>query len=128
MINICSIRDLKNYANCEQYAIVRSLKNPIKGVSQMPELSPDWNLFKFYLNEKNQGTWNVETFQNEYVPRFINQIKKDAQARKTLERLIKESHTKDIALACFCSNIDMCHRKIIAAILKKAGAAIGDII
>ena len=127
MINICSIRDLKNYPNATKYAIVRSLSRPIANVEQLSELSPNKQLFFWYRNTVNSGTWGPELYINEYVPKFMAQMRSDKKAQEILIDLIKRSKREEIALACFCSDLNLCHRKIVAAILKENGAEMGDI-
>ena len=75
----------------------------------------------------NASTWNQTTYENEYVPRFVAQMRSDEEAKRTLVDLIRRSKSEEIALACFCSDLNLCHRKIVARILEENGAEMGDI-
>ena len=110
----------------EMYLIVRSIdtlvkrKHPILEKSQQLDcLSPSQSLFYRYLNWRKTGMWNTETFNLTYKPQFINELKANSLARETLIRLIDKCNTgKNIALLCFCKDVNLCHRKIVGEILK----------
>ena len=127
MIHIASIRDLRKYPNTTKYAIVRSLKKPILGVTQLPVLSPSKSLFWSYCDWKKAGIWNKKTFDELYAPTFLAEIaQSDAQA--ALDDLARRSHTEDIVLVCFCADVTLCHRSLVAKLLAERGAEMGDII
>ena len=73
MITVSNIRNI-NYEIYDQvWAIVRSLKNS-RSMKHVPELSPSWSLFKRYLGLRNTSRWNAESFQNIYVPVFLQEM------------------------------------------------------
>ena len=105
------------------YAIVRSLTYPVPGAAQMDVLSPSRELFFWYRRMANAGNWNKRAFYEEYVPRFLKEIKSSPAARAALEDLARRSRDGEtIALACFCADESMCHRSIVVGILAGAGA------
>lgn len=123
MIHITNIRNMNPEAHDYAYVIVRSLKKPIKNASQLAVLSPNTNTFWEFLRLQKTGQWNKETFDNWYTPAFLVQIQNDEAAKEMLRDLIHmDKQGKDIVLACFCSNSNMCHRSIIAGILAENGA------
>ena len=63
------------------YAIVRSLTYPVPGAAQMDVLSPSRELFFWYRRMANAGNWNKRAFYEEYVPRFLKEIKSSPAAR-----------------------------------------------
>lgn len=123
MITVTNIRYI-NYAAYDQvWAIVRSLKNP-RSMKHVPELSPSWNLFKRYFGLRNAGRWNAESFQNVYVPVFLQEMQNTAARNKIAELIDLDRQGKRICLACFCPDEILCHRSIVAGILQYAGVTI----
>ena len=52
----------------------------------------------------------------------LEQIKTDTQAQNTLKRLKSlDQQGKNILLVCFCTDKNLCHRSLIAKILKDMG-------
>ena len=122
MIKTMSIRNVTYADYDEVWAIVRSMKNPSPKMKQIASLSPDWNLFKTYLNLKESGEWNTDSFQSIYRPQFMSQIAKNADSQKALETLkTLDAQGKNIALVCFCPDKNLCHRSLVAQILKDMG-------
>lgn len=125
MITITNIRNAQKDAFDEIWAIVRSLKSKSAYITQVPELSPSWSLFKTYLKLRDDGNWNEQTFETIYKPQFLSQIANDPAASKKLTELIqKDKAGKKIALVCFCTNPTLCHRSLIAQILTNCGVQI----
>lgn len=122
MIKTMNIHNV-NYADFDEvWAIVRSLKHPSPKMKQVTSLSPDWNLFKTYLNLKESGKWNADSFHSIYQPQFMDQIAHDANSQRALETLkTLDAHGKNIALVCFCPDKNLCHRSLVAQILKDMG-------
>ena len=120
MIKTCSIYNFRNETNYDvAYAIVRSMSKPIIGAQQLKCLSPDYNLFKTYLNLRDKGLWNKESFEKLYKPYFIQQIENDKLAQRVLEELAEQSKTKNILLLCYCKDKDLCHRSLIGNMLRE---------
>lgn len=122
MIHVTNIRNMHPEQHDHAYVIVRSLKQPIKHTIQLPVLSPDKEIFWQFLNLQKQGKWNQETFDHWYTPAFLAQITNDENARDILRDILYlDKQGKDIVLACFCNNPNLCHRSIIAGILAENG-------
>ena len=120
MVEFLSLKELDINKYDEVWLIVRSAKNCIKlldnkKVKQITELSPNYDLFKKYLDLKHAGKWNHDAFLNIYVPDFINQIRYDDDFKKRIIEL-KQNPNKNYGLVCFCSDECQCHRSIVAAI------------
>lgn len=123
MLAIGNIRDNFNGFD-EVYYIVRSFKGKTDDTHKwVPTLSPSWDLFKYYLDLKNQNKFDYNTFLSGYVPRFLQEMQ-SPEAQKWLNYLVQVSRTKNIALTCFCTDEKMCHRSIIHALLDNMGADI----
>lgn len=107
----------------EVWAIVRSDKRVPSWMKHVPELSPSWELFKQYLTWRDCGHWNKDTFEREYVPRFLDEFKNgDSDLLCTLAYLKElDQSGKNIWLVCFCADETMCHRSIVAGILQGLG-------
>lgn len=125
MINLIVITNIRNVHPNEYdeiWAIVRSFKNKPYYIRQVPELSPSWDLFKKYLSLRDMGMWNKESFERYYRPYFVSQINADPWAQSALETLIaKHNSGKKIALVCFCTDVNLCHRRIISEMLTERG-------
>lgn len=112
------------------YLIVRSIqeksRNVLLGydnVFQRQELSPSWDLFRHYIGLSKSNQWNKEAFMNEYVPVFLREM---INQRESLVNLYNEAREKNIAIACFCQNEDMCHRSIVMGLIQGAAKAKHD--
>lgn len=124
MIRITSISNLRNINEHydETWAIVRSLKNPIRGVVQVTALSPSMDLFFRYQRMSKAGKWNADSFQEMYVPQFIREMKQSREAQEKINYLMNaDREDKNICLVCFCGNESLCHRSIIAGFLQAMG-------
>lgn len=105
----------------EVWAIVRSLKYVSPKIRHVPELSPSWDLFKWYRALYNAGRWNKQTFHDIYVPRFLKEMQGKEQ-RALLNELFAAK--KRICLVCFCTEEELCHRSIIGGMLQGAGLVV----
>jgi len=124
MIHITSIKSVnpKNYD--EVWAITRSNKIPPYCIN-IPQLSPDWNLFNLVSYYKKQGFWCKFVFSYKYVPTFITNLIKSKESLEYLIKLIDlDKSNKSIALVCFCDDESMCHRSIIGGILEGLGCRV----
>ena len=127
MVTVTNIRNIDYLIYDEVWAIVRSLKNPDQ-MKHVPGLSPSWNLFKKYLELRDTGNWNTDTFQKVYVPVFIKEMQTAVARRKLAELIRLDNQGKHICLACFCTNETTCHRSIIAGILQYAGVSVQGVL
>lgn len=124
MIRIERIPDISLIEYDEVWWIVRSPDDPPKEEKLVQSLSPSIELFQKYREAFHAGRFGAEFFQKEYVPQFLKDLAENQEARKDLEYLCEKSRTEDIALGCYCENEKLCHRSIIAGILKGMGAQI----
>lgn len=125
MIKTTNIRAVKPGQYDIVWAIVRSMKSPSSFMLQVPALSPDWALFKTYRELAASGRWNQQAFQEIYRPRFVAQIQADPTAQKLLDRLAElDKAGANVALVCFCQDKNLCHRSLIAEMLRQRGCDI----
>ena len=89
----------------------------------VPELSPSEELFSTFYYLKNSGKWNQDAFDEIYKPEFLEQIMFSNPAISRLRHLLKHQESS-IALVCFCSDKNMCHRRLIGEILKSLKAEV----
>lgn len=122
MIICCNLRQLSKIRADKKYAIVRSLKKPIKDAEQLSVLSPSTGLFFGYLDLAKTGGWNKERFDNWYTPIFLNEMQAPAAQAKLDELAARSANGETIALACFCTDPQTCHRSLIAKLLSERGA------
>ena len=130
MIYTMNIGDFKsrNTPMDEVYLIIRSAsvlekrRDDILNIAKvLPVLSPSQDLFYRYLNWSRSGQWNIEVFENSYRPSFTSQINNDANAMAWLDYLAKVSDIKNVALLCFCKDVNTCHRKIVGEMIRRLG-------
>ena len=106
----------------EVWAIVRSFDNCPSHWRHVQSLSPSLELFWQYRRLLKAGQWNKQSFDTIYKPQFIQQIENDPVAQDDLDYLTElDAQGKNIALVCFCGNVELCHRKLIAEMLLKRG-------
>lgn len=120
MITIGSFKDMNDEYD-EIWIIVRSLKSvphvPNTQVYHVPALSPSSDLFYKYLAWRDNGEWNEDTFQNKYVPQFLQEMHGNS-AQQALDTLIERGKTHKILLVCYCKDESMCHRSIVMGIIQ----------
>lgn len=119
-IYITDLRHIHSYDVDLRFAIMRSFSGMDK-VTQLAELSPSWRTFKIYRDLANAGNWNKNTFNEQYLPNFLM----DMRQPEAVEALGKVLHLYkiglNVALACCCPIEDLCHRSVVAGILKGLG-------
>lgn len=123
MIKIGRISDIGTDFD-ENLLIVRSAKNIPKHAVWEPLLSPSKQLFHSYLEAKKAGWFDENWFQQNYVPQFLHEMASSHAARDLLNRLYVDSRSRNILLACYCTDEKLCHRSILAGMLLGAGASI----
>ena len=123
IVNLKNMRRLAKDGTDTCIAIVRSMRNPIAGVTQLDVLSPSRQLFYWYLDQSRAGCWNRDAFENGYLPRFLKEIRTNPAAGRALKSIWSRSRAgENIALGCFCADETTCHRSIIAGLLSGSGA------
>lgn len=103
------------------YSIVRN-QGEKKYLMNLIDLAPSENLFRFYYDKKRKFLWTQKVFDEEYVPRYIQELIDNDRAMEILTFLMS---TKEVIfLGCFCENENTCHRSIIAGILYGLGVPV----
>lgn len=121
MVTICQMSQV-NYAQYDEvWAIVRSLKYGNPRLRHVPDLSPSWSLFKTYLQLRDEGRWDEDTFRTIYVPQFLKEMHGKRQQELLNELFFSKKH---ICLACFCPQEELCHRSIVGGMLQGAGVEV----
>ena len=124
---VCGIADLKEYSFADhRYFIARYIKdreNILKyGFGHMPNLAPQKELVDEYIHRKNLGVWSKEMFEEWYRPLYTKQMYTHNPTRGALNyiyKLIKNGN--DVVLACYCPNLEMCHRRLIGEAFEQLG-------
>lgn len=83
----------------------------------LPDLSPSQELVAFALAATTDAQWR--TFEK----RFRTEMKSSEPAR-LVALLSLLSHTTNFALGCYCEDEARCHRSVLRALFKEAGATI----
>lgn len=124
-IVITNIRSADHKKYDEVWGIV-SFMSPanLKYYKQVRSLAPSVDLFSKFTRLKENNNWNIETFNTIYKPQFLKEMQSEkVQASlKTLAKLYKSGER--ICLFCYCSNVELCHRKLIANLLEDMGVEV----
>lgn len=125
MVTVTNIRNIKEGAYDEIWAVMRSNKRLPHYAMHVPELSPSWGLFYKYQELKASGEWGKEAFASVYVPQFLMEMKSPAAQAKLKELIEKSSQGKHICIYCVCPDESICHRFVLAGILSLYTDVIG---
>lgn len=121
MISVKNIRSVAEKYD-EIWAIVRNMKFNDASMKQITTLSPSKELFFKYRDMVKRGTWNQKSFQEIYVPIFIQEIIGSKSALRSLNELyLLDKAGREIYLVRFCQDETICHRSIIAGLLQGVG-------
>jgi len=124
MLRVGNYLELDKNQYDENWLIVRKPDELPGFVKYVPVLSPSPELFRKYRDAFHVGAFNLEFFDQVYVPQFLKELIENTEALSILQSLASVSKEKDILLACYCGVESMCHRSIIAGILLGMGAEI----
>ena len=120
MLITSSLSDCKNYNADYKYFIVINPKNvKLKGINHMPELAPTRELYGWAMQHKNEPNW----FEH-YKTQFISDMHTRAGMINALNFIEKQAKEKDVLLICFCSDVNECHRGLIADELSARGVEV----
>lgn len=120
MLFIGRIQDLDPEDYDEVWLCVRSLRSAPKASNvptyHKPVLSPSVNLLNTALKFQKSNNWNEETFNNNFAPVFYNEMLNEKPLSE-LRKLAELSKTKNICVACYCENENLCHRSLLFKII-----------
>ena len=85
----------------------------------LPELAPSAELLSWF--KRAQPVRDKDWFT--FTKRFRAEMQLP-EAQHLVETLALLSKTSDFAIGCYCARKDRCHRTILEAILRKAGAVV----
>lgn len=108
---------------CYSVGEIQDMFTTYDNVLHVPELAPSESLFKEYRKLVALSKWGKKSFEEYYVPQFLKDMERE-DSKKTLQVLLSESKKKNIVLACFCSEEELCHRCIVGGILLNMGCDI----
>jgi uncharacterized protein YeaO (DUF488 family) len=85
----------------------------------LPELAPSAPLVSFALSQPfTPARWVA------YVRRYRSEMRRPA-AQRLITLLAALSKDTSFAVGCYCADASHCHRSLLGALLKDAGAVIG---
>lgn len=124
-ITIAKVGTINTEGFDRAYVCVRSMTAPVEGATQLAALAPSKELFRDYRRWVAKGVWNQEKFDSEYKPRFLEEVMNSREAVRLIRAMVKHSREgMKIALMCYCKDYSLCHRSILAEILRGAGAEV----
>jgi len=86
----------------------------------LPELAPSEPLRAWIMSEPiTPKRWQG------YARRYRREMS-SGTPRRTIELLAVLSHTSDFSVGCYCEDASHCHRSLLAAELREAGASIAE--
>lgn len=116
----------------ELWLCVRSIQPKSRGtllcvpnIEWRPELSPSTSLFFDYRDADKGGRWNQDYYDRNYAPRFLREMTAPDAKRSLRELILRGAEGNDIAIACFCADVELCHRKMLIGILQGATREMG---
>lgn len=110
MLITCSLANMKNYDADYKYFIVINPKSvKVKGLRHRPDLAPTRELYSWVQEHKHEDNW----FEH-YKEVFLEDMKTRAGLINALNDIENKAKTRDVLLVCFCSDVNLCHRGIIA--------------
>ena len=120
MLITSSLANCKNYDAKYKYFIVINPKNvKLKGISHRPELAPTRELYNWAMENKNNDNW----FKH-YKEQFIHDMKTRPGMINALNDIEKKAKEADVLLICFCSDVNLCHRGLIADEMASRGVIV----
>lgn len=120
MLITSSLADCKNYEAKYKYFIVINPKNvKLKGFVHRPELAPTRELYSYAMANKNNPDW----FEH-YKKQFIHDMHTRAGVINALNDIEKKAKEDDVLLVCFCSDVNLCHRGLIADEMESRGVKV----
>lgn len=88
-------------------------------VKIIQDLAPSHDLFTWYMSQKSRGQWDQKAFDVFYAPCFLKDL---STQQDSIDRLYElrdaDRQGKTILLVCACQEESMCHRSIIAGVLR----------
>lgn len=118
-ITLCSLSDIDKHKANHQYIIVRKLKNPVRGVVPLPELSPSEDLLEYALRNKDNPNW-FETYESRFREEMRNP--KFQVSIFLITEFLKRGES--VTLACYCKDYKNCHRKLVGECFEKLGVKV----
>ena len=122
VVTFASVHDMNKIQNdTTKICIARKY---IEGSDEhMIELAPSYGLFSWYLQNKDNKGW-FKTYKETFISDAKQSYSFNNKYNEIKDRL---NSGENIALLCFCKDINLCHRSIIKEKLVKDGYVIEDI-
>ena len=120
MLYTGSFRDINPDKYDQIWLVVRKLMSPVKNtkgnIYHIDAIAPSQKLLYDTLEMKRKKTWNQETFDKIYAPRYLKEML-GIEPMLQLQKLAELSKTQDILIACYCKDENLCHRSLIKQIV-----------
>jgi uncharacterized protein (DUF488 family) len=113
----CSLREINQYeADIKYFIVLRPGKVKMKGFKHRPDLAPSAKLLDWAHEHMNEPGWFEE-----YTCWFNQDIKQRQGLAEAISEIEQKAKTQTILLACFCADVNVCHRGLIADELSRRG-------
>lgn len=118
MIEYVSLRELKIDEFDQIWCVTRSKKSVVRNSIRVECLAPSIELFNDSQTAKKEDRFN-EFFEQEYVSRYLDQIRNNHEAMTMLQYLKYLSDSgQRCAIVCFCKDEKFCHRSLIKQLVE----------
>lgn len=124
MINFGSLRNMDKEKYDRNIMIVQYAKDIPDYAERQSLLSPHYKNFQIVKLLKEANQLNVQSFDEYFVPNFIKQLKA-YNAISLIDAYIEEFQEKDAVFVCYCSNLELCHRKVILGLFQGRAKELG---
>ena len=115
------LRSSKDMRVSNAYNINIARGNIINTDYRLLELAPSKELFNWYINLKNTNNLYEGWFED-YRKVYLNQLKNNKKALNQLKHIKdKLDNGINVAIYCFCKDVNKCHRNIIGNLFEKKG-------
>ena len=110
MLIPCNIRELKSTQATVKMAITRkAITTP--GINWEPRLAPSQELFYWYMQNRKRPDWWLD-----YVIKWKAEKRDNLQYGDAIRYVVSLLNGGlDVAIACFCTDYNTCHRSIVYA-------------
>lgn len=104
------------------YELLMFCKKLEKEKKYEPELFPSVHVSEEadrYLKEN--PIWNEYVFRKVYLPNYLKSVNLEKGKKEITEIITHLNKGENVYYACYCANEKICHRNIVAGIIKKQG-------
>lgn len=127
MIVVINLKDAETYRKVDFDIYDLTISHKCWGATPVPDLAPSSGLFQATRICIEQKLWSWDRWMAWYVPEYLKELRERPSAQVQLEAIASKyghNDTRNACIGCWCKQEMMCHRSIVAGILKGMGARV----